>query len=97
MERELVIKERALKRIISFSKTIYDSGYPERADKFANQLFKFAEELRLTAESFSLCRHGVFQKKGFRCIPFKKNYIFIISITPELLIIHNIVHAKQIR
>ena len=97
MGEKTIINKRAINSINSFYKIISEEGYPERAKKFTKELYDFAYQLTPIAKSFSDCRHKYFAKKNLKCIPYKKNYIFIVSIKNNLIIIHNIVPAKKIR
>ncbi len=97
MGEKTIINKRALNSINNFYKIISEKGYPERAKKFTEDLYNFAYELTPIAESFSKCRHKNLAKKNFKCIPYKKNYIFIISVKDKLVTIHNIIPAKKIR
>ena len=97
MEKQLVITKRAINSINKIYQRIYLSGYPERAEKFTQELYDFARTFKDRAEYFSLCRHKVFSRKAFKCVPFKKNYIFIIAIKQDTIYITNIVLAQRIR
>ena len=97
MGKKLIIQKRAYNSIEKISKTIFDDGFPERSRNFSYELVRFAYELKNIAESFSKCRHKNLAKKNFKCIPYKKNYIFIISVKDKLVTIHNIIPAKKIR
>ena len=97
MEKTLIIKQRALNSINKIAKRISFEGFPDTAIKVNNDLFQFAEKLTDRAESFALCRHKIFYKRNNKCIPYKKNYIFIVSVTTKQVVIHNVVPAKLIR
>ncbi len=97
MGKRLIIKQRAYNSIERIAKNIFEEGYPERARSFATELINFAQELTNTSDSFAFCRHKQFAKKEFKCIPYRKNYIFIISVKNDVVIIHNITIAKKIR
>ena len=83
MGKRLIIQKRAYNSIEKISKTIFDDGYPDRAKNFFNELIMFAYELKNIAKSFTKCRHKEFAKKNLKCIPYKKNYIIIFSVTNE--------------
>lgn len=97
MGEKIIINKRAINSINNFYRIISENGYPERAKKFTEELYNFAYQLTPIIESFSSCRHENFAKKNFKCVPYKKNYIFIVSIKENLVTIHNIIPAKKIR
>ena len=78
-------------------KHIHKEGYPERAKKFYIDILEFTNELKNTADSFAVCRHNIFANKNYKCVPYKKNYVVILSIKNHLVTIHNIIPAKKIR
>ena len=98
MGEKPIINQRAINSINSIFKYISEEGYPEQAKKLVNDLYDFAFSLADTADSLAFCRHKAFFKRKQKCIPYKKNYIFIVSVNKRKVVtIHNIVPAKKIR
>ena len=91
------ILERAENSIFKFAKYIDKQGYPDRAFSFISEIYEFINSLSISGESFAVCRHKAFSKKKYKCIPYKKAYIIILSIQNDIVTIHNIIPSKKIR
>ena len=98
MAREQVdILQRAENSIFKFAKYIDKQGYPDRAFSFVSEIYDFINSLSISGDSFAVCRHKSFAKKDYKCIPYKKNYIIILSIQNDIVTIHNVIPARKIR
>jgi len=84
----------AIRSINQISIYIALEGFPETSEKFANELYEFAESIGFFPTKHKICNSPVLFKKQIRCAIFK-NYIFVFSIYDNEIIIRNIVHSKR--
>jgi len=77
---EVFLKPAAERQITAIAVYIEESGYPGTAEKFAIQLYKFAQTLSFLPLKYALCRNESLSKNNFHCAVFKNNYIFVYNL-----------------
>lgn len=93
---EVVFTARARKSISNISMYIEEEGYHETAEKFAEKLFDFGNSLGIFPEKYPICRHEPYAKRKYRCVTFKKYYVFVHKLVKDQLIIYNVIHGKRL-
>jgi plasmid stabilization system protein ParE len=93
----LQIEPKAREQIEEIAKYIATNGYPEAADKFALQLFEFAESLTQMPNKYAIYRKPAFKRWNYRCVTFHRNYVFIYKIMPQAVVLKQVLHGKQIK
>ena len=95
MNRYQVVWSGAAKNsILEIVKYIEVRGYPGNAKKFYFEIEKFGESLGNFPNKYAICRQIHLAKRKMRCVPFKRNYMFIYKKVDSQLKIYNVVHVK---
>ncbi len=89
-------REKATDSILKIASFIEEKGYPEAAEKFANELYDFGLSVGEIPQGYPVCRHLFLAKHKMRCAVFRKNYIFVYKIVKKHVIIYNIIPARAI-
>ncbi len=84
----------AIRSINQISIYIASEGFPETSEKFANELYEFAQSIGFFPTKHKICSSPVLFIKQIRCAIFK-NYIFLFTISENTIIIRNVVHSKR--
>ena len=69
-------------------------GYPERAEKFFNELYYFGNSLAVFPNSHPVCRQAILAKRNMRCALFHRSYVFIYKLLKNTLVIYNVISCK---
>ncbi len=94
-EIEIVIKERAAISKAEIMIYISDEGNPERAYKLYEEFYNFIRTLSSFPYKYPVCRITRYFKREFRCVVFKKNYIFVYKPFKTKLVIYNVIHSSR--
>jgi hypothetical protein len=64
-------------------------GFPETAEKFAENLINFGLSLSIFPGKYPVCRQPQFAKRNMHCAIFNENYIFVYKLVePSTIIPH---------
>jgi len=94
---EVFLKPLAERQITAIAIYIEEKGYPFTAEKFAENLYSFAESLSAFPKKFPLCRNTMLAKRNYRCAVFKKKYIFVYKIAGTQVTVFKVIHATRLK
>ena len=93
---QVIFSEVAHDQIYAIMLYIAVKGYPETAEKFAEQLYEFGISLASFPGKYPLCKRKPFVARTLRCAPYKK-YVFVYSIQNKEVRILSIIHSSRIQ
>jgi plasmid stabilization system protein ParE len=93
----IVFNKRAENSLTSIIDFISEEGYPDTAEQFLFRIEQFISTLKNFPKKFARCKQVSLKKKGFRCVPFEKNYIIVYKPLNKDIIVYNIIHSSKFR
>jgi plasmid stabilization system protein ParE len=91
---KIFFSEKAILSINNISKYIASESYPEKAVKFSEELYNYAEKIAFYPTKHNICKSKILASKQIRCAIFH-NYIFLFRINNDVVYILNVVHSKR--
>lgn len=98
MEKEigLIWKKRSSNSIAKIYYYIAKNN-PQNAEAFIRRMYSFGQSLTVLPDKYAPCRFKKFANRGYHCVVFEKNFIFLFRVKANTLYICNIIRTSRLK
>ncbi len=95
--RKVILKLKATEQISAIAYYIARRGNPVNSETFADKLHYFAQSISAFPLKYPFCKAKKFERKGYRCAVYRKDYVFVYGVKEDLVTVFQVVHTLTIK